>query len=349
MLVLRRRGPGADPGRRAGPPQAQPGPARPPRRRCSARCGAARPPPSWTWSATSSTSWSPTPPRSRCSCNAWWPRLSAPTALARLGRPRTAGPARRRRRCPAPSSELLAASYARTADLPRTAGLDRRRRRPAGRAGQPARPGARESRSARRRCSCDERRRVSPRWSPPPTGWPRRARSTRSTSRTRPTPTSWSTRRRTSPRCSGGCCGGAAPSASWTIVGDPAQSSWPDAAEADRARSARSIGTAPVRRFRMSTNYRSPAEVFDLAAQVVVAGLPRGRPAHAPSARPGSSRGCSVADRARRRGRGRGRGRRPAGRGRGHGRRHLPADPPRRRCAPPWTRPRCPAPTGWPW
>ena len=62
-------------------------------------------------------------------------------------------------------------------------------------------------------------------------------------------------------------------SASWTIVGDPAQSSWPDAAEADRALR-EIIGRAPVRRFRMSTNYRSPAEVFDLASQVVVQAYP---------------------------------------------------------------------------
>ncbi|SDU95226.1 DNA helicase IV [Microlunatus sagamiharensis] len=62
-------------------------------------------------------------------------------------------------------------------------------------------------------------------------------------------------------------------SASWTIVGDGAQSSWPDAAEADRALR-EIIGTAPVRRFRMSTNYRSPAEVFDLASRVVVEAYP---------------------------------------------------------------------------
>nr|WP_172826024.1 UvrD-helicase domain-containing protein [Friedmanniella luteola] len=61
--------------------------------------------------------------------------------------------------------------------------------------------------------------------------------------------------------------------ASWTIVGDPAQSSWPDAAETDRALQ-ELVGTAPVRRFRMSTNYRSPAEVFDLAASVVVQAYP---------------------------------------------------------------------------
>ncbi len=62
-------------------------------------------------------------------------------------------------------------------------------------------------------------------------------------------------------------------SASWTIVGDPAQSSWTDTAEADRAIEG-IIGTAPVRHFRLSTNYRSPSEVFDLAAQVVVADFP---------------------------------------------------------------------------
>ena len=62
-------------------------------------------------------------------------------------------------------------------------------------------------------------------------------------------------------------------SASWTIVGDPAQSSWTDSREADRAIE-EIIGTAPVRHFRMSTNYRSPSEVFDLAAKVVVDDFP---------------------------------------------------------------------------
>ena len=62
-------------------------------------------------------------------------------------------------------------------------------------------------------------------------------------------------------------------SASWTIVGDPAQSSWPDPAEAARALGD-IVGTAPVRRFRMSSNYRSPAEVFELASKVVVRAYP---------------------------------------------------------------------------
>lgn len=61
--------------------------------------------------------------------------------------------------------------------------------------------------------------------------------------------------------------------ASWTIVGDPAQSSWPDPDETARAMKDL-VGNAPHRRFRMSTNYRSPAEVYDLAGRVVVAVQP---------------------------------------------------------------------------
>lgn len=56
--------------------------------------------------------------------------------------------------------------------------------------------------------------------------------------------------------------------ASWTVVGDPAQSSWPDVDESAAALR-ELIGSAPHRDFRLSTNYRSPAEVFRLAAEVV--------------------------------------------------------------------------------
>ncbi len=57
--------------------------------------------------------------------------------------------------------------------------------------------------------------------------------------------------------------------ASWTIVGDPAQSSWPDRAEADTARE-RALGRVKTRRqFVLRTNYRNSAEIFDLAASVV--------------------------------------------------------------------------------
>ena len=58
------------------------------------------------------------------------------------------------------------------------------------------------------------------------------------------------------------------PQASWTLVGDPAQSSYPDLDETERA-VRELIGRAPHRTYRLSTNYRSPAEVFDLAAKVI--------------------------------------------------------------------------------
>ena len=62
--------------------------------------------------------------------------------------------------------------------------------------------------------------------------------------------------------------------ASWTIVGDLAQSSWPELEEVGRA--VRDlVGNAPHREFRLSVNYRSPAEVFELAAQVVRPAFPK--------------------------------------------------------------------------
>jgi DNA helicase IV len=61
--------------------------------------------------------------------------------------------------------------------------------------------------------------------------------------------------------------------ASWTIVGDPAQSSWPDAHESERAIGAL-VGVSSKRTFRLSVNYRSPAEVFALAADVVRRAFP---------------------------------------------------------------------------
>ncbi len=55
--------------------------------------------------------------------------------------------------------------------------------------------------------------------------------------------------------------------ASWTIVGDAAQSSWPDPAESAQAR-ATALEGMPLHEFRLSTNYRNSAEIYDLAAQV---------------------------------------------------------------------------------
>lgn len=68
--------------------------------------------------------------------------------------------------------------------------------------------------------------------------------------------------------------------ASWTIVGDPAQSSWPDLDEAQHALDDL-IGRAPSRTYRLSTNYRSPAEVFELAAEVVRRNFPAADLPHA--------------------------------------------------------------------
>ncbi|TVT51327.1 ATP-dependent DNA helicase [Amycolatopsis rhizosphaerae] len=57
--------------------------------------------------------------------------------------------------------------------------------------------------------------------------------------------------------------------ASWTVVGDPVQSSWPDPAEAAQARDQAFGARTPRRRYTLRTNYRNSAEIFDLAARVV--------------------------------------------------------------------------------
>ncbi len=57
--------------------------------------------------------------------------------------------------------------------------------------------------------------------------------------------------------------------ASWTIVGDPVQSSWPDPAEAESARASALGPRTTRRRFTLATNYRNSAEIFELAARVV--------------------------------------------------------------------------------
>jgi RecA/RadA recombinase len=60
---------------------------------------------------------------------------------------------------------------------------------------------------------------------------------------------------------------------SWTVVGDAAQASWPDGAEAGRARE-EAFGTQQRRLFHMDTNYRNAREIFDYAAEVVRAQVP---------------------------------------------------------------------------
>jgi DNA helicase IV len=61
--------------------------------------------------------------------------------------------------------------------------------------------------------------------------------------------------------------------ASWTIVGDAAQSAWPDLPEALRARDDALRGKQ-VRRFHLTTNYRNSAEIFEYAAGVVRSAVP---------------------------------------------------------------------------
>ncbi|MFH9175081.1 HelD family protein [Streptomyces albogriseolus] len=61
--------------------------------------------------------------------------------------------------------------------------------------------------------------------------------------------------------------------ATWTIVGDPAQSSWSDPDEAAQARD-EALGTRPRRRFELTVNYRNPAEIAGLAAKVLALAMP---------------------------------------------------------------------------
>jgi hypothetical protein len=60
---------------------------------------------------------------------------------------------------------------------------------------------------------------------------------------------------------------------SWTVVGDAAQASWPDAVEAGRARE-EAFGSQERRLFHMDTNYRNAREIFDYAARVVRVHIP---------------------------------------------------------------------------
>ena len=202
---------------------------------------------------------------------AWWPGVSAPTALARLGDrallARLAGSTLGRT-----EQDLLAASYPRAADLPRTADwtvadgalLDElvNLLGPLPESEERDEPLflPDDSEYAELVTTAD---RLTPVREVDPFAEPHQTYSHVLVDEAQDiTPMQWRMLRR---RGAG---------ASWTIVGDPAQSSWPDPAETDRALK-ELVGTAPVRRFRMSTNYRSPAEVFDLASAVVVQAYPQ--------------------------------------------------------------------------
>ncbi|MDQ2757213.1 MAG: UvrD-helicase domain-containing protein [Actinomycetota bacterium] len=61
--------------------------------------------------------------------------------------------------------------------------------------------------------------------------------------------------------------------ASWTVVGDAAQSSWAGAAESEKARE-EAFGGQPRHRFHMQTNYRNAAEIFAYAEAFIRAHVP---------------------------------------------------------------------------
>ncbi|PGH50152.1 AAA family ATPase [Streptomyces sp. Ru87] len=61
--------------------------------------------------------------------------------------------------------------------------------------------------------------------------------------------------------------------ATWTVVGDPAQSSWPAPEEAAEARD-EALGRRPRRQFTLTVNYRNPAEIAKPAARVLALAMP---------------------------------------------------------------------------
>jgi DNA helicase IV len=65
--------------------------------------------------------------------------------------------------------------------------------------------------------------------------------------------------------------------ATWTVVGDPAQSSWSDPEEAAAARD-EALGARARRRFELTVNYRNPAEIAQLAGNVLRLAMPGATP-----------------------------------------------------------------------
>ncbi len=65
--------------------------------------------------------------------------------------------------------------------------------------------------------------------------------------------------------------------ATWTVVGDPAQSSWSDQEDAAEARRD-ALGTRPRRRFELTVNYRNPSEIAELASRVLALAMPGTQP-----------------------------------------------------------------------
>jgi hypothetical protein len=68
--------------------------------------------------------------------------------------------------------------------------------------------------------------------------------------------------------------------ATWTVVADPAQSAWEDAAAARKAMDA-ALGRRPRHAFELTTNYRNSVEIAEVAARVLARAVPDARPARA--------------------------------------------------------------------
>ncbi|MCK1798465.1 AAA family ATPase [Streptomyces sp. XM4193] len=68
--------------------------------------------------------------------------------------------------------------------------------------------------------------------------------------------------------------------ATWTVVGDAAQSSWSDPQEAAVARD-EALGARLRSRFELTVNYRNPSEIADLAARVLALAMPGATPPRA--------------------------------------------------------------------
>ena len=260
--------------RPAPPPAAVAGPAQPAAAagrlaRCSTRCGA-RSAASAAASAAarrSTTTMLGDRRRSSTSRVAWWPPLDAADGARLAARPRVPGPGRRGRARAPRSSGCSPKSWAGDGDLSvEDVPLLDELRYALGDVPDAHRRRARRStttslaRVRRRHAGADAPR--------PTASTPGRAAWTPPTNRIEDdgyahvlvdeaqdlTPMQWR------------MVGRRGRAATWTIVGDPAQSSWPVPGGGGRGPGRGARGTRSVHEFHLSTNYRNSAEIYDYAA-----------------------------------------------------------------------------------